>query len=129
MKRILFALLFTSVFCFAQEEEKLNGLVKHTYADDSPYCETTYVDGVMHGPYIAYYSNGQVDWEGAIVNGVKEGVWKNFREDGTQRFEGPYENDEQVGTWKHFDENGKQIPPEEIPKSPEFLWYSCDKAY
>lgn len=114
---------------FAQDTERLNGVVKHTHSDGSPYCEMTYVDGVLNGPYISYHANGNIDWEGSMVNGVKEGVWKNFREDGIQRFEGPYENDEQVGTWTHFDEKGNPLAPEDVPKSPEFLWYSCDKAY
>ena len=44
------------------------------------------------GPYIGYYSNGQVDWKGNYKNGEKDGLWNYFNKDGTLERSKTYRN-------------------------------------
>jgi antitoxin component YwqK of YwqJK toxin-antitoxin module len=66
-------------------EPELDGLVA-TYRDDgSLLAETTYRQGVRHGPYRDYWPNGRVSLEGQYVNGLQEGEWRFYDRDGSLR--------------------------------------------
>ncbi len=45
--------------------------------------EITYRDGIVHGPYVAFWLNGKVSTEGQYLEGKQEGIWHFYNEDGT----------------------------------------------
>jgi antitoxin component YwqK of YwqJK toxin-antitoxin module len=47
-----------------------------------PLLELTYRDGVVHGPYVDFWSNGKVACEGQHQEGKQEGIWHFYNEDG-----------------------------------------------
>lgn len=48
-----------------------------------PLLQITYQDGIVHGPYIDFWSNGRVACEGHFENGKREGIWHFYNKDGT----------------------------------------------
>jgi antitoxin component YwqK of YwqJK toxin-antitoxin module len=46
------------------EKPTLHGLVTTFHEDGSQLAETTYEQGVAHGPYRDYWSNGRLSLEG-----------------------------------------------------------------
>ena len=40
-------------------------------------------DGKREGPWVQYWSNGQLWWKGTYQNGERDGPWIAFNEDGT----------------------------------------------
>lgn len=45
--------------------------------------ESTYVDGIAHGPQRRFYQSGALQWEQTMVNGRKHGLRKEYDEAGT----------------------------------------------
>jgi antitoxin component YwqK of YwqJK toxin-antitoxin module len=67
------------------DKTKLHGLVTTFREDGSRLAETTYEQGVAHGPYRDYWSNGRLSLEGQYVHGSKDGEWRFFDLDGSLR--------------------------------------------
>lgn len=51
--------------------------------DGLPLLEITYREGVVHGRYVDFWSNGQVASEGQFCEGQREGPWHFYEQDGT----------------------------------------------
>ena len=60
----------------------LHGLITTFREDGSLLAETTYNQGVRHGPYRDYWSNGLMSCEGQYVCGMREGEWRFYNLDG-----------------------------------------------
>jgi antitoxin component YwqK of YwqJK toxin-antitoxin module len=45
--------------------------------------QITYSHGVVHGPYLDFWSTGGVACEGQFVDGFQDGVWHYYHKDGT----------------------------------------------
>ena len=48
-----------------------------------PFLEIDYNNGVAHGPYIEYWSNGIIATEGQFRQGQQGGVWRYYNLDGS----------------------------------------------
>jgi antitoxin component YwqK of YwqJK toxin-antitoxin module len=92
----------------------------------------------QHGPFMAYYENGQLEMEGQFFDDLREGqftwwhangqksvvghykkgqqdgVWIWWHANGMKMAEGRYENNRQVGTWTKWDEDGKLIDRQDL---------------
>jgi antitoxin component YwqK of YwqJK toxin-antitoxin module len=66
-------------------EAERNGMVTAYRDDGSLLAETTYQNGIRHGPYRDYWSNGAVSLDGQYDNGLKEGEWRFYNRDGNLR--------------------------------------------
>ncbi|WP_420401784.1 DUF3352 domain-containing protein [Flagellimonas sp.] len=55
------------------------------------------------------YSNGQIRFEVDLKDGMKHGQYKAFYSDGTEKITGRYRKDQQVGTWKYFGMDGELL--------------------
>ena len=65
------------------EKPTLHGLVTTFREDGSPLAEATYEQGVPHGPYRDYWSNGRLSLEGHYVHGAQDGEWRFYNPDGS----------------------------------------------
>ena len=85
-KVVIAAVLLASSLSFAQEVkpkfEVVDQMVKATY----------------------YYDNGQVKQEGYYLDGKLHGKWVAFNEDGTKQSIGEYVNGNKVGKWFFWNE-------------------------
>lgn len=55
------------------------------------------------------YANGNTRFEVDLKDGLKHGRYEEFYTDGTRKIRGRFRNDEQVGTWRYYDKEGEQV--------------------
>ncbi|HKL90450.1 MAG TPA: hypothetical protein VJ880_04650, partial [Allomuricauda sp.] len=55
------------------------------------------------------YANGNIRFEVDLKDGLKHGRYEEFYSDGTRKIRGRFRNDEQVGTWRYYDKEGTQV--------------------
>jgi hypothetical protein len=75
------------------------------------WCATD--DGISHGPYLAWFDDGQKKTEGLFRNGNAHGKWKHWHQTGAVRTKGEYRDGEKVGEWSEFDAEGRPVPKRE----------------
>ena len=46
------------------------------------YLEVSYREGVLHGRYVCFWSNGKVSTEGQYNESKHDGIWHYYNEDG-----------------------------------------------
>jgi antitoxin component YwqK of YwqJK toxin-antitoxin module len=61
----------------------LHGVVMTLRDDGSRLEESTYEQGIRHGPYRDYWSTGALACEGMYVRGLQQGEWRYFDGAGT----------------------------------------------
>ena len=64
-------------------------------------------NGILVGPYISYWDNGQLNFKGDFKNGKREGAWIQNWENGKLKEEGKYKNDKREGSWFYYWINGQ----------------------
>lgn len=82
-------------------------IVSNTYVNGTPNIETTYVNGVRHGPYVHYTFNGKKRLSGNYLNGKKHGNWTWYFENGEPETISNYILDELDGEYISYYENGR----------------------
>ncbi|NVN16755.1 DUF3352 domain-containing protein [Muricauda sp. HICW] len=55
------------------------------------------------------YTNGNIRFEVDLKDGLKHGRYEEFYSDGTRKIRGRFREDEQVGTWRYYDKEGNQV--------------------
>ncbi len=55
------------------------------------------------------YANGNIRFEVDLKDGLKHGRYEEFYSDGTRKIRGRFRDDEQVGTWRYYDTEGNQV--------------------
>ena len=83
--------------------------VCNTYRNGSLRSTQEYFDGLDHGKWTFYYSDGQIQTQGTFDKGKRIGVWKYFHENGELKQESHYENGLKVGEWVEYSKNGEKI--------------------
>jgi antitoxin component YwqK of YwqJK toxin-antitoxin module len=63
---------------------------------------------ILHGRYISYYLNGNVESKGQFTNNETTGVWEFFYETGNLRMRGILRQNSNFGLWEYFYENGQK---------------------
>lgn len=64
-------------------------------------------EGLLHGLYLNYFSNGMLRDSGYYKEGLKEGVWVHRNSIGGSWFLGAYKNGARQYEWKQYDTAGK----------------------
>lgn len=89
MKKLLTAcLLFIGIIVFAQEKNVSNEIVNNTVV-------STF-----------FYENGQVAQKGSYMNGKLHGSWVAYNQNGEKTALGFYENGKKVGKWFFWTSKG-----------------------
>ncbi|WP_318312178.1 DUF3352 domain-containing protein [Flagellimonas crocea] len=55
------------------------------------------------------YANGNIRFEVDLKDGLKHGRYEEFYSDGTRKIRGRFRDDGQVGTWRYYDTEGNQV--------------------
>ena len=58
-----------------------NGVVTTYRADGTRLAEATYAQGILHGPYRDFWSDGRVSMEGQYRDGLQDGEWRLYDPD------------------------------------------------
>ena len=59
-----------------------------------------------HGPFEAFYENGQVNERGVYQHGKRDGVWEWYYENGQLEKRGSLDREKEEGPWEYFYEDG-----------------------
>lgn len=73
----------------------------------------TEVDGIIqtiyHGPFVHYYSTGEIKEMGRYFLNKRQGDWYSFYKNGSIMKRGQYKADKMDESWHEFDENGVAV--------------------
>ena len=60
-------------------------------------------------PETVHYANGKVKYDGFLLDGVAHGAWTWYRTDGSVMRTGTFDHGRQVGAWRTFDRAGRLV--------------------
>jgi uncharacterized protein len=66
------------------------------------------VNNILHGRYISYFLNGNVESKGQFMNHETTGVWEFYYETGNLKMRGILRQNSNYGLWEYFFENGQK---------------------
>jgi antitoxin component YwqK of YwqJK toxin-antitoxin module len=66
------------------------------------------IRNILHGRYISYYLNGNVESKGQFTNNETTGVWEFFYETGNLKMRGILRQNANYGLWEYFYESGQK---------------------
>lgn len=111
MKKIVVLVL---VGLLTQHIVRGQGFMRQTYHDAAKkYIKEVYqvkdtIRNVLHGRYISYFVNGNVDSKGNFSNNEANGVWEFFFESGNLKMRGILKQSANYGIWEYFYESGQK---------------------
>lgn len=88
------------------------GITRYTYHDaDRKNLKEIFqvkdtIRNILHGRYISYFLNGNIESKGQFMNNETTGVWEFFYETGNKRMRGILRQNSNYGLWEYFFENG-----------------------
>ena len=68
--------------------------------------EENWREGSLHGPFVRWYTNGNVRSRGQYIAGRMDGIWEHFDEQGQPTLKTIYDDGRPNGDWQQFD-NGR----------------------
>jgi antitoxin component YwqK of YwqJK toxin-antitoxin module len=113
MNRILFLSLLVIIFFYTSCSSKFdgkNGTLKEYYEIGNGQAikkTAEYKDGMLNGPYLEYYSNGNVKTDAHYIKGELNGIRKHFYENGKTKAEETYKDGQRNGIYKYYYKDGK----------------------
>jgi uncharacterized protein len=109
-KIYLLTLMLSGVACSAVAQ----GSTRQTFHDhEKKHLKEVYqvrdtVRNILHGRYISYYLNGNVESKGQFTNNETTGVWEFFYETGNLKMRGILRQNANYGLWEYFYESGQK---------------------
>lgn len=111
MKKVL---VLVSCCILVQHALLGQGVTRQTYHDPAKkYIKEVYkvkdtIRNVLHGPYISYFMNGNIESKGNFSNNETAGVWEFFYETGSLKMRGMLKQSANYGVWEYFYESGQK---------------------
>jgi uncharacterized protein len=114
--RFIYPTVPISVFVTLAVCSQLSGqsFTRQTYHDKNKknlkevYQVKDTVSNILHGRYLSYYLNGNVESKGQFTNNETTGVWEFFYETGNLRMRGILRQNANYGLWEYFYESGQK---------------------
>lgn len=66
------------------------------------------IHNILHGRYISYFLNGNIESKGQFMNNETTGVWEFFYETGNLKMRGILRQNSNYGLWEYFYESGSK---------------------
>lgn len=66
------------------------------------------ISNILHGRYISYFLNGNIESKGQFMNNETTGVWEFYYETGNLSMRGILRQNSNYGMWEYFYENGQK---------------------
>jgi antitoxin component YwqK of YwqJK toxin-antitoxin module len=81
--------------------------IAYSYTDGYLKGKTTYVNGLMEGPFETYHKNGKLLAKGSSKKNNMNGPYQSFLPNGELNMEGDYRNHKKVGDWNYYYDTGQ----------------------
>ncbi|MEX2232475.1 MAG: hypothetical protein WD824_09960 [Cyclobacteriaceae bacterium] len=107
-------LIYTALLIVVAQELCAQGFTRKTFHDPEKknlkeaYQVKDTIRNVLHGRYISYYLNGNVESRGQFTNNETTGVWEFFYETGNLKMRGILKQNANYGLWEYFYESGQK---------------------
>ncbi|MFZ6014249.1 MAG: toxin-antitoxin system YwqK family antitoxin [Bacteroidota bacterium] len=107
--------VFLAVLCVVVSFETFSqGATRTTHHDkEKKHIKEVYqvkdtIRNILHGRYISYYLNGNIESKGQFTNNETTGVWEFFYETGNLKMRGILRQNANYGLWEYFYESGQK---------------------
>jgi antitoxin component YwqK of YwqJK toxin-antitoxin module len=106
--------LFTTFFVCVSLKIYSQGVTRQTFHDrEKIHLKEVYqvkdtLRNILHGRYISYYLNGNIESKGHFTNNETTGVWEFFYETGNLKMRGILRQNANYGLWEYFYESGQK---------------------
>ncbi len=67
-----------------------------------------FAEGLLHGQFTSFYTDGSIKETGLYLNGMREGIWEEFSPQ-EEKAIGTYRHGYRNGEWRYFNSNGKLV--------------------
>ena len=90
------------------------GVTRSTYHDAAKknlkeiYQVKDTIQNILHGRYISYFLNGNIESKGQFINNETTGMWDFFYETGNLKMRGILRQNSNYGRWEYFYESGSK---------------------
>ncbi len=107
-------LLIFLFFSAAASQIFAQGFMRQTYHDPEKknvkevYQVKDTIKNILHGRYISYYLNGNVESQGQFTDNETSGIWEFFYETGKLKMRGILFKSSNYGLWEYFYEGGQK---------------------
>ncbi|MEK6783413.1 MAG: hypothetical protein AABY93_17050 [Bacteroidota bacterium] len=109
MKKLAGIVVVVSIFPLSVFSQ---GVTRFTYHDAAGknlkeiYQVKDTIQNILHGRYIAYFLNGNIESKGQFMSNETTGMWEFYFETGNLRMRGILRQNSNYGRWEYFYENG-----------------------
>lgn len=107
-------ILYTSLFVVLVHRADAQAFLHLTYHDaektnlKEAYQVKDTISNILHGNYISYYLNGNIESRGQFTDNETTGVWEFFYETGNLKMRGILKQNANFGLWEYFYESGQK---------------------
>jgi antitoxin component YwqK of YwqJK toxin-antitoxin module len=85
----------------------LDSVVYNYYPGGALAEDIPYEQGVKHGPWRQYFTDGKIKLKATYVDGKLEGLMLVYHTNGVHQISGMYKNNLKDGLWIYYDEKGR----------------------
>jgi antitoxin component YwqK of YwqJK toxin-antitoxin module len=102
------------IFILAPVSLLAQAVTRYTYHDaDKKNLKEVYqvkdtLKNILHGRYLSYFLNGNIESKGQFVNNETSGVWDFYYETGNVKMRGILRQNSNYGVWQYFYESGQK---------------------
>lgn len=89
-------------WALSEAAEKWDGEVKYYHENGKPHSLYTYKNGTLHGPALAFYTDGIISGKSSFINGKLEGKVYRYTRTGAVELEIEYVNGKRNGKLKQY---------------------------
>ncbi len=93
----------------AVRDGKPHGVVESWKLEDGLRERAVYDQGVLSGPFAAFYGDERPQSLGRYESGQRSGPWTNYYENGIKADEGEYLRGRRIGVWKFYSPGGRLV--------------------
>ena len=111
MNKLARILVVTTLLPFSALAQGVTRFVYHDVAKKNLkeiYQVKDTVHNILHGRYISYYLNGNIESKGQFMNNETTGMWEFYFETGNLRMRGILRQNSNYGRWEYFYESGSK---------------------
>lgn len=88
------------------QNKPFSGKIYTLHPNGNRFVEKSFIDGLEHGQWTIWYSDGTKMKLGTIENGAKNGDVTEWWENGKIKYKQPYKNGKKNGKWQSWYTNG-----------------------
>jgi antitoxin component YwqK of YwqJK toxin-antitoxin module len=83
-------------------------VVENTNERNRSFYKAPFTEGLLHGQFTSFHSNGAIKETGLYLNGLREGIWEEYNQQ-KEKAIGTYRHGYRNGEWRYYNSQGKLV--------------------